>query len=617
MGLLTDTTGRKRVILSIMKYGGSLSVIGFLVGIIWMALLANIELNAKNYFSENQLLPGMAQTYFSNTNRFYKTLRNLQQICQNDQQNSAVREKIKEDLLKLNLDVYTQNFYVQSKGLNGTNIYGIYRSPRASGVESIVLNIPNHGGCNSTAGISLMLSLAKFFHLQTYWAKDIVFLLTEHNVYGMKAWLQGYFEDEQTDVRSERLEGHAGSIQAALTVDLESENVLYFDISIHGMNGMQPNLDLVHLLVRLANYESVPVKLEFQNSLYVAPHDFKQSLDTLMRTMSWQISGIPYGNHGLFYKYRIEAYTLKGISSNPHIGRNYPVDFESIGRYIEGVFRSINNLLEHIHQSFFMYLLPNTNRYISIGLYIPPLACLVFPLLVCLLQSWISLFQLDAEETDQQITIQKVVSLSKLGNIRVFKRLVVAFGTSWAIHYSFIHREEYLSKLKDPFVGKEELTLISFILNCVLGAVFMRLTCGRLKEKDDIHSFHFCTTIGLTTLIILASIFNFPAAFFVAALYVPVIMTSDSQKWLVKFIHILTLILSMPPIFLLVTSSFAHLDQIQEKPANVQKLYELSLNDWSWQMNLIQDYDGIGLWTWKVFFIALLPIWLMLTSAHV
>jgi len=67
---------------------------------------------------------------------------------------------------------------------------------------------------------------------------------------------------------SDSLEGHAGSIQAALILDMESESVSYMDISIHGMNGMQPNLDLVHLLVRIANYESVPVKLAFQVSWF-------------------------------------------------------------------------------------------------------------------------------------------------------------------------------------------------------------------------------------------------------------------------------------------------------------------------------------------------------------
>ena len=34
---------------------------------------------------------------------------------------------------------------------------------------------------------------------------------------------------------------------------------------------------------------------------------------------------------------------------------------------MEGVIRSLNNLQERFHQSFFFYLMPATNRYISIG----------------------------------------------------------------------------------------------------------------------------------------------------------------------------------------------------------------------------------------------------------
>ena len=37
-------------------------------------------------------------------------------------------------------------------------------------------------------------------------------------------------------------------------------------------------------------------------------------------------------------------------------------------RALEGIMRSLNNLQERFHQSFFFYLLPATNRYISIGI---------------------------------------------------------------------------------------------------------------------------------------------------------------------------------------------------------------------------------------------------------
>ena len=48
--------------------------------------------------------------------------------------------------------------------------------------------------------------------------------------------------------------------------------------------------------------------------------------------MSWQAHGIPSGNHGLFYKYRIEAYTLKGVAPNRNVGDRNTVDIEAIGR---------------------------------------------------------------------------------------------------------------------------------------------------------------------------------------------------------------------------------------------------------------------------------------------
>ena len=53
-----------------------------------------------------------------------------------------------------------------------------------------------------------------------------------------------------------------------------------------------------------------------------------------------------------------------------------------VTRVVEGVFRSLNNLLERFHQSFFFYLLPATDRYVSIGLYMPPFGVLALPIVI-------------------------------------------------------------------------------------------------------------------------------------------------------------------------------------------------------------------------------------------
>lgn len=46
-------------------------------------------------------------------------------------------------------------------------------------------------------------------------------------------------------------------------------------------------------------------------------------------------------------------------------------DEMAMGRVIESTFRSLNNLLEHLHQSFFFYLLMESRRFVSIGTYLP------------------------------------------------------------------------------------------------------------------------------------------------------------------------------------------------------------------------------------------------------
>lgn len=49
-------------------------------------------------------------------------------------------------------------------------------------------------------------------------------------------------------------------------------------------------------------------------------------------------------------------------------------------RLVEGVVRSVNNLLEKFHQSFFLYFLTAPSKFISVGVYMIPFALLLAPL---------------------------------------------------------------------------------------------------------------------------------------------------------------------------------------------------------------------------------------------
>lgn len=44
------------------------------------------------------------------------------------------------------------------------------------------------------ASVAVLLATAKFFRRQNYWAKDIIFLITQHEQLGMQAWLEAYHQ---------------------------------------------------------------------------------------------------------------------------------------------------------------------------------------------------------------------------------------------------------------------------------------------------------------------------------------------------------------------------------------------------------------------------------------
>nr|CAD7399830.1 unnamed protein product [Timema cristinae] len=73
---------------------------------------------------------------------------------------------------------------------------------------------------------------------------------------------------------------------------------------------------------------------------------------------------------------------------------------------MEGLFRSLNNLLERFHQSYFFYLQPTTDRYISIGMYMPPLGLLCAALLIKAFGLWLRM-QKDPADSASAPTNQK------------------------------------------------------------------------------------------------------------------------------------------------------------------------------------------------------------------
>lgn len=153
------------------------------------------------------------------------------------------------------------------------------------------------------------------------------------------------------------------------------------DVRIEGLNGKLPNLDMFNLVQRImaregiaSGYKQAPrKKRRHSQSVY------EQNLRGMLSMLASQASGVPTGNHGLFHRYRIDALTIAAARRQTHatLKGNPGSAAVPLLKAIEGISRSLNNLLERFHQSFFFYVIVNNDRYISIGDYMPALVALV------------------------------------------------------------------------------------------------------------------------------------------------------------------------------------------------------------------------------------------------
>ena len=241
-------------------------------------------------------------------------------------------------------------------------------------------------------GISLQIALAEYFSLQNYWSKDLIFLIYEHNLIGCEAWLNAYFDDNQYKENAEnsllkfdQLEERLGVIQAAINLEITSELTPNLDVRIEGLNGQLTNLDLFNVVVEIATRESIDATFHQYSHLF-SPDQVEVWLEyakTIGSMMSTQASTFTNGAHGLFQKRSIQSLTLAAEEEQEDLDY-LKADLTQIGKVIEGVFRSCNNMIERFNRSYWFYLLPSTRRYLSIGFYMIPLALIVSP---CLLRA--------------------------------------------------------------------------------------------------------------------------------------------------------------------------------------------------------------------------------------
>lgn len=350
----------------VLKIPPYISALCVFIGVVWLFLLPLNEYSRYTYISENALLPGQVHTYFGGSEQHvfnaYKS--EVQELAGRSQEDITI--KLGEIFKSAGLRAATQKYEYRAAGKSykGENVYAILNAPRGDATEAIVLVAAwtNMDGELNQSGVALVLTLARYFTRWSLWSKDIIILITSDSRAGPQAWVDAY-HIEDSGLLVAPLPIKSGALQGVVVVDNALDH--RFD-SLHivydGINGQLPNLDLFNTAVSIASGQmGIGTRLQ---RMWKHSDSYVERLQTVLRGMVSQGLGHSSGPHSSFIPYHVDAITLQAIGDGPQ-------DEMAMGRVVESVFRSLNNLLEHFHQSFFFYLLMQVDRFVSIGTYLP------------------------------------------------------------------------------------------------------------------------------------------------------------------------------------------------------------------------------------------------------
>ena len=273
-------------------------------------------------------------------------------------------------------------YHAAGNTYGGENVYAILHAPRGDATEAIVLVAAwtNMDGDLNQSGVALVLALARYFKRWSLWSKDIIVLITGDSRAGPQAWVDAY-HDEHTSPLVAPLPLKSGALQGVVVVDnaldhrFESLHIVY-----DGINGQLPNLDLFNTAVSIASGQlGIGVSLQ---RMWKHDDSYPERLQTMLRGMVSQGLGHSSGPHSSFIPYHVDAITLQAVGDGWQ-------DEMAMGRCVESIFRSLNNLLEHFHQSFFFYLLMQADRFVSIGTYLPSAMLVAVNFTIMAIALWI------------------------------------------------------------------------------------------------------------------------------------------------------------------------------------------------------------------------------------
>ena len=327
------------------------------------------------------------------------------------------------------------------------------------------------------------------------------------------------------------------------------------------------------------------------------------SLFYLASMMISQAKTKPTGAHGIFHEYAIQAITLKGIGKNFGNKRNdyLSVPYYVVGRVVEGIFRSLNNLLERFNRSYWFYLLPSTRRYISIGYYMIPFGLMTLPLLCKALNIYLKM-RVDDFGNGESGSLWAALPFNFFCHIMGFG---IAYLPFMLQKFSWIY-QSYSLEFRDAI-------FYSLIVSSSI-IIFNPLVKLNKNSIEQVKARQCVTLINLALILSCLSLLNISLALFLSILMVPIVyicvtISNNSLRKLLSPLVILIHPLSINYLCLFGLSLwFGSESDFTVHLKRSYHNYKLTL------LNHLEDWYIHGNWTFFFGSAFLFPVWLQIWS---
>ncbi|CAI2306859.1 unnamed protein product [Caenorhabditis sp. 36 PRJEB53466] len=481
--------------------------------------------------SEHSLMPGLVTPRFDKSGVAVQIYRKLNELHKTKSQQQFILETFAE----FGLQCFTQKWRsaVAANPMNGENVYGFVRGHRNDGAEAQLIVVQLGRTEMARRMIARMLAFVDFAKEQVYWARDFVIVFvdggdgegaTEQAALALDAFLLKYqkiesISSEQSSRRSieaEEIQTQTGALIAGVVYDLSGmtfKNTHIVNLETNGLNGQQVNLDVFNGIVKIADSKhssrvAIYGTIHRHNSPYMDISPFTIPMKAIYTQAFTSIEGI----HSIMGKYGVQGIT---------VGLSFDFTERQAGQFIEEVSRMLNNVLERLHQSYFMYVLSDDMHFASVAFYMPVIGILLAPLVVSAYFEWtkLELFQMPF----LYLIFHCLGFLIYASTTWIYANLGTDFALQWT-NFPFFGTEGCAGQMTPllPLIP----TFI-LVLSAPIGLILFWKT-----PVQSVRSVRILCLLETSLIVGCLSLINFGLAFFTSAVVVPIVflMTFESRQ---------------------------------------------------------------------------------------